>query len=156
MCVSWFVDVICVVCDVYTPMHTGPRRAHGHAHRVCMWNARSNGLQTRANRTHAAWAMQCVRIDWHVKTNEQKSQAQGSSEPGRRGTSKATRADRVHTAAVVGERANSGQRGRVCYICGPIGFRTSTRDVEAQSAAKEHTSEARGDDRGPGVRHWSR
>jgi len=46
----------------------------------------------------------------------------------------------------------------------PIGFRTSTRDVEAQSAAKEHISEARGDDRGPGVRwpgadlgqRWSR
>jgi len=34
----------------------------------------------------------------------------------------------------------------------PIGFRSSTRDVEAQSAAKEHTSEERGDDRGLGVR----
>jgi len=46
VCMShdWFVDVICVVCDVYTPMHTGQRRAHGHAQRVCMWNARSNGL----------------------------------------------------------------------------------------------------------------
>jgi len=29
----------------------------------------------------------------------------------------------------------------------PRGFRTSTQDVEAQGAAKEHTSEARGDDR---------
>jgi len=27
-----------------TPMHNGQRRAHGHAQRVCMWNARSNGL----------------------------------------------------------------------------------------------------------------
>jgi len=33
-----------------------------------------------------------------------------------------------------------------------MGFRRSTRDVEAQSAAKEHTSEARGGDRGPGGR----
>jgi len=41
---SWFADVICVACDVYTPMHTGQRRAHGHAQRVCMCNAWSNGL----------------------------------------------------------------------------------------------------------------
>ena len=33
-----------------------------------------------------------------------------------------------------------------------MGFRKSTRDVEAQGAAKEHTSEARGSGRGPGVR----
>ena len=46
----------------------------------------------------------------------------------------------------------------------PIGFRSSTRDVEAQSAAKEHTSDQRGDDGGLGVRRpgadlgqrWSR
>jgi len=44
MWTSRFVDVICVACDVYTPMHTGQRRAHGHAQRVCMWNAQSNGL----------------------------------------------------------------------------------------------------------------
>jgi len=44
MWTSWLVDVICVACDVYTPTHTGQRRAHGHAQRVCMWNARSNGL----------------------------------------------------------------------------------------------------------------
>ena len=37
----------------------------------------------------------------------------------------------------------------------PIGFRSSTRDVEAQSAVKEHTSEERGDDRGLGVRRPS-
>ena len=34
-------------------------------------------------------------------------------------------------------------------LADPIGFRMSTRDVEAHIAAKEHTSEARGDDRGP-------
>ena len=70
----------------------------------------------------------------------------------------------MHASAVVGERANSWQRGRFFYTSDPIGFGKSTRDVEAQSAAKEHTSEARGDDRGPGVRgpgddlgqRWSR
>ena len=79
------------------------------------------------------------------EANEELSQAQGGSEPGRRGASRVTTADRVHAAAVVGKRANRGQRGRFCYM----GFRPSTRDLEAQSAAKEHTSEARGDDRGP-------
>ena len=34
----------------------------------------------------------------------------------------------------------------------PMGFRPSVRDVKAQGVAKEHTSEARDDDRGPGVR----
>jgi len=30
-------------------------------------------------------------------------------------------ADQVHAAAVVGERANSGQRGCFAYTCGPHG-----------------------------------
>ena len=30
-------------------------------------------------------------------------------------------ADQVHAVAVVGERANSGQRGRFAYTCGPHG-----------------------------------
>ena len=34
----------------------------------------------------------------------------------------------------------------------PMGFRPTTRDVKAQSAAKENTSEARGGDRRAGVR----
>jgi len=33
-----------------------------------------------------------------------------------------------------------------------MGFRKTTRDVEAQGAAKEHTSKARSGSRGPGVR----
>jgi len=33
-----------------------------------------------------------------------------------------------------------------------MGFRKSSRDLEAQSAAKEHTNEARGGGRGPGFR----
>jgi len=45
----------------------------------------------------------------------------------------------VHAAAVVGELANSFHS--FLLPPDPIGFRTSTRDVEAQSAAKEHTSE---------------
>jgi len=80
--------------------------------------------------------------------NEQSSRDQGGSEPGRRGSSRAMTTDQVHAGAVVGERANSGQRGRFAYACGT----PCTRDVEAQSAAQEHTSEARGGDRGPGVR----
>ena len=85
------------------------------------------------------------------------------------GTSKATRADRVHAAAVVeeranSERANSGQRVVFATSADPIGFRSSKRDVEAQSAVKEHTSDERGDNGGLGVRRpgadlgqrWSR
>ena len=34
----------------------------------------------------------------------------------------------------------------------PMGFRKSTRDAKAQSAAEEHTNEARGGGGGPGVR----
>jgi len=33
-----------------------------------------------------------------------------------------------------------------------MGFRKSTRDAKAQSAAEEHTNEARGGGGGPGVR----
>ena len=39
--------------------------------------------------------------------NEQSSRAQGGSEPGRRGASRAMTADQVHAAAVVGERATA-------------------------------------------------
>jgi len=61
--------------------------------------------------------------------------------------------DQVHAGTVVGERANSGQRGRFVYTCRPHGVpQEYARDVEAQSATQVHTSEARGGDRGPGVR----
>jgi len=53
--------------------------------------------------------------------NEQSSRSQGGSEPGRRGASRAITADQVHATAVLGERANSGQRGRFAYTCGPHG-----------------------------------
>jgi len=53
--------------------------------------------------------------------NEQSSRAQGGSEPGRRGASRAMTANQVYAVAVVGERANSGQHGRFVYTCGPHG-----------------------------------
>jgi len=53
--------------------------------------------------------------------NEQSNRVQGGSEPGRRGTRRATTVDQVHAPAVVGECANSGQRGRFAYTCGPHG-----------------------------------
>jgi len=55
------------------------------------------------------------------EANEQLSRAQGGSEPGRRGASRATTTDQVRAAAVVGECANSGQRGCFAYTCGPHG-----------------------------------
>jgi len=55
------------------------------------------------------------------EANEQSSQAQGGLEPDRQGASSATTPDRVHATAVVGERANSVQRGRFAYTCGPHG-----------------------------------
>jgi len=55
------------------------------------------------------------------EANEQSSRTQGGSEPGGRGASRATTADQVHAAAVVGECANSGQRGSFAYTCGPHG-----------------------------------
>ena len=53
--------------------------------------------------------------------NEQSSRGQGGSEPGRRGASRAMTADQVHAVAHVGDCANSGQRGRFAYTCGPHG-----------------------------------
>jgi len=41
--------------------------------------------------------------------------------PGKREASRATTTEQVHAAAVVGECANSGQRGRFANTCGPHG-----------------------------------
>ena len=83
-----------------------------------------------------------VRIDWHVKRTTDK---------------------KVKRRAV---QSQAGERLSIVFSTppDPIGFRTSTRDVETQIAPKEHTSKARGDNRGPGVRgsgedlgqRWSR
>jgi len=59
-----------------------------------------------------------VRIDWHVK---RPTSNKVNLEPGRRGASRVKTADRVHAAAVVRERSNSGQRGCLTYACGPHG-----------------------------------
>jgi len=48
-------------------------------------------------------------------------------------TIRATTTDQVHAVAVVGECANSGQRGRFDYTWDPMGFRRSTRDVEERA-----------------------
>ena len=71
-------------------------------------------------RACAAACMQ-AKFGCSESANEQSSRAQGGSEPGRRGASRAMTADQVHAPAVVGECANSGQRGRFAYTCGPHG-----------------------------------
>jgi len=70
-----------------------------------------------------ACAAACIQTKFGCSesANEQSSRAQGGSEPGRRGASRAMTADQVHAAAVVGERSNSGQRGHIAYACGPHG-----------------------------------
>jgi len=55
----------------------------------------------------------------------------------------------VHATAVVGERANSGQRGRFAADGSlarraDMGIFKNTRDFTAPGAGKEHTSEVRG------------
>jgi len=94
-----------------------------------------------------------VRIDWHVKrpTNKKvkrravRSQAaEGLAERGEQ--------FECTQLQLSGSARTAGSSVAVATPTDPIGFRTRTRDVEAQSAAKEQTSEARVDDRGPGVR----
>jgi len=70
-----------------------------------------------------ACAVACMQAKFGCSesVNEQSSRAQGGSEPDRRGASRAMTADQVHAVAVVGDCANSGQRGRFAYTCGPHG-----------------------------------
>jgi len=101
-----------------------------------------------------------VRIDWHVKrpTNKKVKRRAVQSQADER---LARRREQIECLQL---QLSGSARTAGVFATDPIGFRTSTRDVEAQSAAKEHTSEARGDDRGPGVRgpdddlgqRWSR
>jgi len=106
-----------------------------------------------------------VRIDWHVKrpsNNKVKRRAvrrqAGEGLAGRRQQIECTQLQ------LSGSARTAGSVVVLPTPADPMGFRTSTRDVDAQSAAKEHTSEARGGDRGPGVRgpgadlgqRWSR
>jgi len=106
-----------------------------------------------------------VRIDWHVKrptNNKDKLRADqsqtGEGLAGRRQQIKCTQLQ------LSGSARTAGSVVVLPTPADPMGFRRSTRDVEVQSAAQEHTSEARGSDRGPGVRgpgadlgqRWSR
>ena len=70
-----------------------------------------------------ACAVACIqaKFGYSESANEQSSRVQGGSEPGRRGSRRAMTADQVYAVAVVGERANSGQRGCFVYTCGPHG-----------------------------------
>ena len=72
--------------------------------------ASSNRQGTAVERACAAACIQ-AKFGYSESANEQSSRAEGGSESGRRGASRAMTADQVHTAAVVWERANSGQRG---------------------------------------------
>jgi len=106
-----------------------------------------------------------VRIDWHVKrpTNKKVKRRAVQSQAGE-GLARRREQIECTQLQLSGSARTAGSVVVFATSADPIGFRTSTRDVEAQSAAKEHTSEARGDDRGPGVRRpgadlgqrWSR
>ena len=88
---------------------------------------RTSSVFASRNREGAAVGRACAAACMQAKfgcsesANEQSSRAQGGSEPDRRGASRAMTADQVHAIAIVGERANSGQRGRFAYTCGPHG-----------------------------------
>jgi len=93
-----------------------------------------------------------VRIDWHVKrpTNKKVKRRAVQSQTGE---GLARRREQIECTQL---QLSGSARTAVSVVvlavsADAIGFCTSTRDVEAQSAGKEHTSEARGDDRGPGV-----
>ena len=77
-----------------------------------------------------------MRIAWHVKRptsstvkrmaaaragNEQVSMRAVGSEPGRRRASKATPANQVHAATVLGQRSSSEERGCSADTDGPNG-----------------------------------
>ena len=72
--------------------------------------ASSSRQGTAVERACAAACIQ-AKFGYSESVNEQSSRVQGGSEPIRRGASRAMTANQVHAPAVVGERANSGQRG---------------------------------------------
>jgi len=96
-----------------------------------------------------------VRIDWHVTrkrpTNKKVKRRAVRSQAGERLARQREHFECTHLQ-LSGRARTAGRAVVFATPADPIGFCTRTRDVEAQSAAKEHTSEARGDDRGPGVR----
>jgi len=107
-----------------------------------------------------------VRIAWHVTRptsstvkrstaaragDEQVGMWAAGSEPGRRRASRATPANRVHAATVLGDARAASSVVVVPTPTDPMVFRKSTRDVKARSAAKESTNETRGGGGGLGV-----
>ena len=106
-----------------------------------------------------------MRIDWHVKrpTNKKVKRRAVQSQAGE-GLARQREQIECLQLQLSGSARTAGSVVVFATSADPIRFRTSTRDVEAQSAAKDHTSEARGYDRGPGVRRpgvdlwqrWSR
>ena len=98
----------------------GQRMRQKIARRVSSVFASSSRQGAAVERACAAAYMQ-AKFGCSESANEQSSRAQGGSEPTRRGASRAMTADQVHADAVVGECANSGQRCRFAYTCGPHG-----------------------------------
>ena len=87
-----------------------------------------------------------VRIDWHVKrpTNKKIKRRAVQSQAGERLARRREQIECTHLQ-LSGSARTAGSVVVLATPADPIGFRTSTQDVEAQSAAKEHTSEVRGD-----------
>ena len=107
---------------------------YSHTEKTRAWSENETKIASRASSVFAsssrqgtaverACAAACIqaKFGYSESANEQSSRAQGGSEPGRRGASRAMTADQVHAAAVVGERAISGQRGCFAYTCRPHG-----------------------------------
>ena len=97
------------------------RETHAWSENASKISSRASSVFASSNRQGAAVERACAAAYMQAKfgciesVNEQSSRPQGGSEPGRRGSSRAMTANQVHAVAVVGERANSGQRGRFVY-----------------------------------------
>jgi len=84
-----------------------------------------------------------VLIDWHVKrpTNKKVKRRAVQSQAGE-GLARRREQIKCTHLQVSGSARTAGSVVIFATPADPIGFGKSTRDVEAQSAAKEHTSEA--------------
>jgi len=117
------------VCQqLYFKVHTHTQKKHMRGQRMRQKTAsRASSVFASRSRQGAAVERVCAaaylqaKFGYSESANEQSSRAQGGSEPGRRGASRAMTVDQVYATAVVGECANSGQRGPFAYTCGPHG-----------------------------------
>jgi len=121
----WYFFVCQELCfKVYT--HTQKKHMRGQRMRQKITN-RTSSVFASSSRQGAAVERACAAACMKAKfgcsesANEQSSRTQGGSEPGRPGVNRAMTTDQVHATAVVGECANSRQRGRFAYTCGPHG-----------------------------------